>query len=76
MRLLADENMSASVIAALRDRGFDVLSARESLAGDDDETVLAALKPIPELSSPSTRILANSRFASACPPPAASFYSD
>ena len=41
MRLMVDENMSSSVIAALRGLGFDVLSVKETMSGDDDVVVLA-----------------------------------
>ncbi len=41
MRLLANENVPGALIRALRDRGHDVLSAKESLRGQRDEVVLA-----------------------------------
>ena len=41
MRFLLNENMSGTVIRALRERGHDVLSAKESLQGLPDEDVLA-----------------------------------
>jgi hypothetical protein len=41
MLLLVDENVPRIIIAELRHRGHDVLSAKESLRGDDDETILA-----------------------------------
>lgn len=41
MRILANENVSATVIQLLRARGHDVLSARESLRGDKDPAILA-----------------------------------
>jgi predicted nuclease of predicted toxin-antitoxin system len=40
MRLLLNENMPASALRQLRDRGHDVLSAKESLRGESDEVVL------------------------------------
>jgi predicted nuclease of predicted toxin-antitoxin system len=40
MRLLANENVSATVIQALRQRGHDVLSAKESMRGELDSAVL------------------------------------
>jgi predicted nuclease of predicted toxin-antitoxin system len=40
MRLLANENVSATVIQALRQRGHDVLSAKESMRGESDSAVL------------------------------------
>jgi predicted nuclease of predicted toxin-antitoxin system len=40
MRLLANENVSARVIQALRQRGHDVLSAKESMRGESDSAVL------------------------------------
>jgi predicted nuclease of predicted toxin-antitoxin system len=40
MRLLANENVSAMVIRALRQRGHDVMSAKESLRGEPDAAVL------------------------------------
>jgi len=40
MRLLANENVSATVIQALRQRGHDVLSAKESMRGESDPAVL------------------------------------
>lgn len=41
MRILADENVRASLIRALRDAGFDILSVRESRPSISDEEVLA-----------------------------------
>jgi len=40
MRLLANENVSAMVIRSLRQRGHDVLSAKESMRGASDPAVL------------------------------------
>jgi predicted nuclease of predicted toxin-antitoxin system len=40
MRLLANENVSATVIRVLRQRGHDVLSAKESMRGESDPAVL------------------------------------
>ena len=40
MRLLANENVSATVIHTLRQRGHDVLSAKESMRGKSDSAVL------------------------------------
>jgi len=40
MRLLANENVSATVIQALRQRGHDILSAKESMRGEPDSAVL------------------------------------
>jgi len=40
MRLLADENIEAEIILALRHDGFDVTSVREISPGIDDESVL------------------------------------
>lgn len=40
MRLLANENISGTVIHALRQRGHDVLSAKESMRGESDATLL------------------------------------
>jgi predicted nuclease of predicted toxin-antitoxin system len=41
MRWLANENVSASVIQGLRNRGDDVLSVKESFRGTRDPQVLA-----------------------------------
>lgn len=41
MRLLVDENVSGTVIRTLRQRGHDVLSAKESMRGQADEAILA-----------------------------------
>lgn len=41
MRIVANENVSATVIQTLRDRGHDVLSVKESLRGEKDSAVLA-----------------------------------
>jgi predicted nuclease of predicted toxin-antitoxin system len=41
MRIVANENIMASVIDELRRRGHDVLWAKESLSGATDETILA-----------------------------------
>lgn len=41
MRILVNENMAGSVVQALRDRGHDVLAAKESMRGEEDVTILA-----------------------------------
>lgn len=41
MRFLLNENISGTVIRALRERGHDVLSAKEALQGLPDEEILA-----------------------------------
>jgi predicted nuclease of predicted toxin-antitoxin system len=41
VQFLANENMPGSVIRTLRERGHDVLSAKESMRGADDEAILA-----------------------------------
>ena len=41
MRLLANENVSGTVVRELRRRGHDVLSVKESMRGGSDEAVLA-----------------------------------
>jgi len=41
MRIIANENVSGSVIRALRERGHDVLSVKESMRSESDEAVLA-----------------------------------
>jgi len=41
MRILAHENVSATVIQTLRDHGHDVLSVKESLRGEKDSAILA-----------------------------------
>ncbi|MBI3410537.1 MAG: DUF5615 family PIN-like protein [Planctomycetes bacterium] len=41
MRILANENISATVIRTLRERGHDVLSVKESLRGEKDAAILA-----------------------------------
>ncbi|TDI45841.1 MAG: hypothetical protein E2P02_06415 [Acidobacteria bacterium] len=41
MRIIANENVSASVIAGLRAAGDDVLSVRESMRGQSNDAVLA-----------------------------------
>jgi predicted nuclease of predicted toxin-antitoxin system len=40
VRFLADENVPGAVVSALRDRGYDVVSVRESLPGATDRAVL------------------------------------
>ena len=40
MRFLVDENMSQRVVTLLRDRGHDVVWARESHRGDPDPNLL------------------------------------
>jgi len=42
MKLLADENFPAPVIAELRQRGHDVLAVAEKMPGSSDARVLAA----------------------------------
>ena len=41
MRIVANENVSSTVIRELRQRGHDVLSVKESMRGSSDEHVLA-----------------------------------
>jgi predicted nuclease of predicted toxin-antitoxin system len=41
MRILANENIAGTVIRLLRERGHDVLSAKESMRSEPDEAVLA-----------------------------------
>lgn len=41
MRIIANENVSGSVIGALRGRGHDVLSVKESMRGESDQEILA-----------------------------------
>lgn len=40
MRVIVNENITRSVIQGLRDRGFDVLSVKESMRGADDASIL------------------------------------
>ena len=40
MRILVNENMPGSVVQELRDRGHDVLAAKESMQGEDDAVIL------------------------------------
>jgi len=41
MRFLANENIPAAVVIALREGGHDVVSVKESMRGADDRVVLA-----------------------------------
>jgi hypothetical protein len=41
MRILANENVTGTVIAGLRGGGHDVLSVKESLRGEKDDAILA-----------------------------------
>jgi predicted nuclease of predicted toxin-antitoxin system len=41
MRYLANENVTATVIRELRQRGHDVLSVKESMRSEDDDVILA-----------------------------------
>ena len=41
MLFLLNENISGTVIQALRERGHDVLAVKESMRGADDEEILA-----------------------------------
>jgi predicted nuclease of predicted toxin-antitoxin system len=41
MRIVVNENVSASVIRELRSRGHDVLAAKEGMPGTNDESILA-----------------------------------
>src|SRR5271154_1111668 len=41
MRFLVNENVTAAVIAGLRQRGHDVLSVKESMRSEDDDVILA-----------------------------------
>lgn len=41
MRIIANENVTATVIEQLRADGHDVLAVKESMRGEDDEIILA-----------------------------------
>jgi predicted nuclease of predicted toxin-antitoxin system len=41
MRFLVNENVTATVIQELRQRGHDVLSAKESMRAEQDDVILA-----------------------------------
>ncbi len=41
MRILANENVTRTVVESLRAKGHDVLSVKESLRGEQDEAILA-----------------------------------
>jgi len=41
LRILANENVTRTVIADLREKGHDVLSVKESLRGEKDDRLLA-----------------------------------
>jgi hypothetical protein len=41
VRWIVNENVSGTVIRALRDRGHDVVSVKESLRGTGDQEILA-----------------------------------
>ena len=41
MKLILNENMPATVVRTLRDRGHDVLAVKEMLRGAEDPTILA-----------------------------------
>jgi len=41
MRISVNENVSGTVIRELRDKGHDIFSAKESMAGSSDEAILA-----------------------------------
>ena len=40
MRLLANENISTTLIQDLRDKGHDLLSVKESMRGQKDKAIL------------------------------------
>ena len=40
MRVIVNENITRSVIQALRERGVDVLSVKETMRGADDSSIL------------------------------------
>jgi predicted nuclease of predicted toxin-antitoxin system len=44
MRILTNENVSATVIQTLRAHGHDVLSVKESLRGEKDSVILARVQ--------------------------------
>lgn len=41
MRLIANENISSTVVRILRERGHDVLAVKESMRGESDLAILA-----------------------------------
>ena len=68
MRLIANENISGTVIRSLRQRGHDVLSVKESMRVPATGPFWLGLKPSNESSSRTTRILASWHFDSASQP--------
>lgn len=44
MRFLLNENISGTIIRVLRERGHDVVSAKETLRGASDEEILAKVQ--------------------------------
>ena len=44
MRIIANENIAASVIRELRARGHDVFSVKEAMRGKDDDVILARVQ--------------------------------
>ncbi len=40
MRIIVNENVTGTVIRELRRRGYDVISVKESMRGDDDTSIL------------------------------------
>jgi Domain of unknown function (DUF5615) len=45
MRILANENVTRTVIESLRAQGHDVVSVKESLRGAKDDAILARAQP-------------------------------
>ncbi|MFP4054387.1 MAG: DUF5615 family PIN-like protein [Phycisphaerae bacterium] len=76
MRLIADENIARSVIASLRERGYDVLSVAEAIPGASDEDVLRYAEQELRILLRTTKTSASWRTGVLCPHPAASYCFD
>ena len=59
MRVIANENVTGTVIRILREQGHDVLSVKESMQGADDRLILECAETNRDWSLLKTRTLEN-----------------
>lgn len=76
MRILANENVSGTVIHDLRQRGHDVLSVKESMRGASDDVILARAQADQRIVVTHDKDFGSWRFRRRSRPRAASFCCD
>lgn len=76
MRILANENITGSVIEELRQRGHDVLAVKESMRGEQDDVILARAQAEERILITQDKDFGELAFRSHWPQPVASSCSD